>query len=147
MDILKNIDGKATQKAVEKILRQYRTYQLTTPEDLLPTVTANYSLNMPSYSRGFNSKVENAAIRNVEHYKQAKAFFERFNRAFYKLTQKERQIIVMACLEETPLFNYQISKKLHISERTFYRIKAQALYKLALALRVEVYEGDEVKSQ
>lgn len=53
----------------------------------------------------------------------------------------------MACLEETPLYNYQISKKLHISERTFYRIKAQALYKLALALYVEVYEGDEVKSQ
>lgn len=44
----------------------------------------------------------------------------------------------MACLEETPLYNYQISKKLHISEQTFYRIKAKALYKLALALRVEV---------
>lgn len=147
MDILKNIDGKATQKAIENILRQYRTYQLTTPEDLLPKVTSNYTLNMPSYSGRFHSKVENAAIRNVEHYKQAKAFFERFNHAFYKLTQKERQIIIMACLEETPLYNYQISKKLHISERTFYRIKAQALYKLALALRVEVYEGDEVKSQ
>ncbi|UED78423.1 ArpU family transcriptional regulator [Lysinibacillus sp. CD3-6] len=140
MDILKNIDGKATQKAIEKVLRQYRTYQLTTPEDMLPTITANYTLNMPSYSGGFHSKVENAAIRNVEHYKQAKAFFERFNRGFYKLSQKERQIIVMACLEETPLFNYQISKKLNISERTFYRIKAQALYKLAL--RVEVYEGE-----
>ncbi|MEQ6048484.1 ArpU family phage packaging/lysis transcriptional regulator [Lysinibacillus capsici] len=119
MDILKNIDGKATQKAIEKVLRQYRTYQLTTPEDLLPTITANYTLNIPSYSRGFHSKVENTAIRNVEHYKQAKAFFERFNRVFYKLKQKERQIIVMACLEETPLYNYQISKKLHISERTF----------------------------
>jgi len=147
VDILKNIDGKATQKAIEKILRQYRTYQLTTPEDFLPTITANYTLNMPSYSGRFHSKVENTAIRNIEHYKQAKAFFERFNRAFYKLTQKERQIIVMACLEETPLYNYQISKKLHISERTFYRIKAQALYKLALALQVEVYQGDEVKSQ
>jgi len=45
-----------------------------------------------------------------------KAFFERFNRAYYKLTQKERQIIVMAFLEETPLYNYQISRKLHISE-------------------------------
>lgn len=50
MDILKNIDGKATQKAIEKVLRQYRTYQLTTSEDLLPSVTSNYTLNMPSYS-------------------------------------------------------------------------------------------------
>lgn len=75
MDILKNIDRKATQKAIENILRQYRTYQLTTPEDLLPTITANYTLNMPSYSGGFHSKVENATIRNVEHNKQAKGFF------------------------------------------------------------------------
>ncbi|AHN24272.1 hypothetical protein T479_12710 [Lysinibacillus varians] len=77
----------------------------------MPTVTANYTLNMPSYRGGLNSKVENAAIRNVEYYKQAKAFFEKFNRAFLKLTQKERQIIVMACLEETPLFNYQSERQ------------------------------------
>ncbi len=51
----------------------------------------------------------------------------------------------MAFLEEIPKFNYEISDELSISERTFYRMKSQALYKLALALRVEVYE-DEVKS-
>ncbi len=147
MDILKNIDGNATQKAIENVLRQYRTYQLTTPEDLLPTITPKYTLEMPSFGGGIHSKVENAAIRNVEHYKQAENFFERFNRGFYKLTQKERQIIVMACLEEVPMFNYQISKELHISERTFYRIKAQALYKLALALRIEVYQEEEVVTQ
>ena len=51
----------------------------------------------------------------------------------------------MAFLDEVPKFNYEISNELCISERTFYRMKAQALYKLALALRVEVYE-EEVKS-
>lgn len=61
------------------------------------------------------------------------------------MTQKERQIIMMACLEEVPMFNYHIAKELHISERTFYRIKAQALYKLAL--RVEVYQEEEVTTQ
>ena len=147
MDILKNIDGKATQKAIENVLRQYRTYQLTTPEDLLPTITPKYTLEMQSFGGGIHSKVENAAIRNVEYYKQAERFFERFNRGFYKLNQKERQIIVMACLEEVPMFNYHISKELHISERTFYRIKAQALYKLALALRVEIYQEEEVTTQ
>ncbi|MGE6601501.1 hypothetical protein ACQKEY_07220 [Lysinibacillus fusiformis] len=62
MDILKNIDGKATQKAIENVLRQYRTYQLTTPEDLLPTITPKYTLEMPSFGGGIHSKVENAAI-------------------------------------------------------------------------------------
>ena len=146
MEILKSIDGKATQQAIEKVLRQYRTYQLTTPEDLLPTITPKYTLEMPSFGGTVNSKVENAAIKNVEHYKQAEKFFERFNRGFYKLTRKERQIIIKAFLEEVPMFNYQIASELNVSERTFYRMKAQALYKLALALRVEVYQGEEVMS-
>lgn len=145
MDMLKSIDGKATQKAIEKVLRQYRTYQLTTPEDLLPTITPKYTLEMPSFGGGVNSKVENAAIKNVELYKQAEKFFERFNRGFYKLTKRERQIIIMAFLEEIPMFNYQVANELNVSERTFYRMKSQALYKLALALRVEVYQEDEVK--
>lgn len=145
MEMLKNIDGKATQKAIEKVLRQYRTYQLTTPEELLPTITPKYTLEMTSFGGGVNSKVENAAIRNVEHYSQAEKFFARFNHGFYKLTKKERQLIIMAFLDEVPKFNYEISIELCISERTFYRMKAQALYKLALALRVEVYE-EEVKS-
>ncbi|MGE7024146.1 ArpU family phage packaging/lysis transcriptional regulator [Solibacillus cecembensis] len=145
MEILNSIDGKATQQAIEKVLRQYRTYQLTTPEDILPTITPKYTLDMPSFGGGVHSKVESAAIKNVEHYLQAEKFFDRFNRGFYKLTKKERQLIIMSFLEEVPKFNYEISNELCISERTFYRMKQQALYKLALALRVEVYE-EEVKS-
>ena len=130
MDILKSIDGKATQKAIEKILRQYRTYKLTTPEEFLPTITPKYTLEMPSFGGEVQSKVENAAIKNVEHYRQAEKFFERFNHGLYKLTKKERQLIVMAFLEGVPKFNYEISNELCISERTFYRLKQQALYKL-----------------
>ncbi len=49
-----DIHGKATQKAIEKVLQQYLKYQLTTPEELLPTITANYTLDMPSYGDGFH---------------------------------------------------------------------------------------------
>lgn len=146
MDMLKNIDGKATQKAIEKMLRQYRTYQLTTPEDFLPTITPKYTLEMPSFDGIVSSKVENAAIKNIEHFQQAQKFFERFNRGFYKLSRRERQIIIKAFLEEFPMFNYQIASELNVSERTFYRMKAQAMYKLALALRVEVYEEEAISS-
>lgn len=100
---------------------------------------------MTSFGGVVNSKVENTAIRNVDHYRQAEKFFTRFNHGFYKLSKKERQLIIMAFLDEVPMFNYEISNELCISERIFYRMKAQALYKLALALRVEVYE-EEVKS-
>lgn len=61
---------------------------------------------------------------------------------FFKLNKKEREIITKVYLEEMPLLNYQIANELSISSSTFYRMKAQALYKLALALRVEVYSTD-----
>ncbi|WP_339216245.1 ArpU family phage packaging/lysis transcriptional regulator [Solibacillus sp. FSL W8-0372] len=147
MDVLNNLDGKATQEAIERELRQYRTYQLTTPEELLPTITPRYTLEMPSFGGGVHSKVESSAINNVEHYCQAERFFARFNRGFYKLSKKERQLIVMSYLEEVPMINYQIAQELCVSERTFYRIKAQALYTLAIALRVAVYKDEDgVKS-
>lgn len=142
---LRNIDGKATKDQLEKVFRQYRTYQLTTPEDLLPTITPRYTLEMPSFGGGVHSKVESAAIKNIEHFKQVEEFFGRFSHGFYKLTKKERQLIVMAYLDEVPKRNYEIFRELCVSERTFYRIKDQALYKLALALRLEVYE-EEVSS-
>ena len=68
MDILKNIDGKAIQKAIENVLRQYGPYQLTTSEDLLPTITPKYTLDVSSFNGRIHSKVENAAILNVEHF-------------------------------------------------------------------------------
>lgn len=144
MDQLRSIDGKATQAKIENVLRQYRTYMLTTPEELLPTITPKYTLEMRGNTGSVYSKTENAAIRNVELYQKAEKFFENFNRGFYRLSYKEREIIVKAFLEEEPAFNYQIANELNVSERTYYRMKSQALYKLALALRVEVYE--EAKS-
>lgn len=145
MELLQNIDVKETQKAIERILRQYRTYQLTAPEDMLPSLTPKYTLELPANTGAVNSKTENAAVKNAEFQKQASKFFERFNRAYRKLTYKEREIIAKACLEEEPKFNYEIAGELNLSERTFYRIKSQAMYKLALAMHVVVYEGDRKK--
>lgn len=145
MELLKNIDGKATQVAVEKQLRQYRTYQLTTPEEFLPTITPKYTMEMPSFGGGVQSKVESAAIKSVDNYREAMKFFEKFNRAFYKLSKKERQIIVLAYLDEVPRYNYEVASELSVAERTYFRIKQKAMYTLALALQVIVYQEEEVK--
>lgn len=145
MELLQNIDVKETQKSIEKVLRQYRTYQLTAPEEMLPSLTPKYTLELPASTGMVNSKTENAALKNAEFQKQATKFFERFNRAYRKLSYKEREIIAKACLDEEPKFNYEIADELNLSERTFYRIKSQAMYKLALAMHVVVYEDDTKK--
>lgn len=147
MNLLQNIDVKETQKSIERVLRQYRTYYLTAPEEMLPSLTPKYTLELPVNTGMVNSKTENAALKNAEFQKQASKFFDRFNRAFRKLTYKEREVIAKACLEEEPRFNYEIADELNLSERTFYRIKSQAMYKLALAMHVVVYEEDTQKKE
>lgn len=141
-DLLNNIDGKATQKAVEAVLRQYRTYMLTAPEDMMPAVTAKYTLEKPYYSNVKQSGVEKAAVKGADFMQEYIKFFSWFNRGLCKLTQIERQLISLAYLDVEPMYNYEIYTELRMSESKFYRIRSQALYKLALGLRVEVYQQE-----
>lgn len=146
LDLLNNLDGRATQKAVEKVLRQYRTYLLTVPEENMPAITAKYTIEMPNFSNQFNSGVENKALENVEFPMKFSKFLSYFNRGFIKLNKVERQIISMCYLEEEAMYNYEIYTMLNMSESKFYRLRTRALYKLALGLGIEVYQVDEVKT-
>lgn len=144
IEILKNIDGEATQKAIENILRQYRTFMLTTPDDFMPSITAKYTLEMPTFSNVKQSSVENAAIKSVDEFKKYEKFFLWFNRGLCKLTMIERRIITLTFLDKEHMFDYEVYTELRISKSKYYRVRNRALYKLAMALGVEVYQEDEV---
>lgn len=142
-DLLNNINGKLTQDAVETVLRQYRTYMLTTPEDMMPSITAQYTLEMPNYSNVKQSGVENSAVRMAEYDREYVKFITQFNRGLRKLSKTERQIISSAFLDVEPLYNYEVYTEMRMSESKYYRLRRSALYKLAIGLGVEVYETEE----
>lgn len=142
-ETLDQIDSEATQNAVEEMLRQYRTYMLTVPENRMPSLTANYTLEMPNYSTVKQSAVENAAIENVDAESKRQRFFIRISKGLRKLTTIERQLIALKYLQMEPLYNYEVYTELSISESKFYRQRNRALYKLALALGVEKYSDLE----
>lgn len=142
-DLLNNINGKLTQDAVETVLRQYRTYMLTTPEDMMPAITAQYTLEMPNYSNVKQSGVENSAVKMAEYDQECIRFFTRFNRGLRKLSRMERQIISSAFLDVEPMYNYEVYTEMRMSESKYYRLRRSALYKLAIGLGIEVYESEE----
>lgn len=142
-DNLSQIDSAATQKAVEEKLRQYRTYMLTVPEDKMPSLTAHYTLEMPNYSNMKKSAVEDAAIENVDADIKREKFFSWISMGMRRLTKMERKLIAFKYLQMEPMYNYDICAELNISESSFYRIRNQALYKLALSLRIEKYIDSE----
>lgn len=142
---LPEIDRDATKKVVESTLEKYRLYSLQLSLDKLPSVTAKYTLVPPSPSLP-SSSTETAALANYEYERERAKFIEWMLRAVNRLSNQERKLIIQRYLMENEEFDYQVYANLNISERQYYRVKARAFYKLAFALKIEVYKEKEVST-
>ncbi|WP_044737266.1 ArpU family phage packaging/lysis transcriptional regulator [Geobacillus kaustophilus] len=142
LSFLRDTDGEKTKEAVEAALEKYRMYMLTVQDELLPKVTQTYSLVPPSQTNAFHSSTEDAAIKKVDFERERDEYMERIRRAVNRLNKMERELIIKRymCLEEPR--DYDVYNEMGISESTFYRIREKAFYKLAFALRIEVYKEE-----
>ncbi|NUK31026.1 ArpU family transcriptional regulator [Parageobacillus sp. VR-IP] len=137
---LDEIDRKATKKAVEAALEKYRMFLFTLSLDQLPRVTQQYSLVPPSNTNKFHSSTEEMAIRNADYERERDEYVKRVTAAINRLSKWERAIIIRRYISEDDMYDYEIYNDLGMSERKYYRIKSRAFYKLAFALRIEVYK-------
>ncbi|MDL2028221.1 ArpU family transcriptional regulator [Bacillus subtilis] len=137
---LPQIDEEATKAKAEQLLDQYRLYLLQVPDDFLPKVTPTYSIVPPSITNEFHSSTEDTALKRLDWEIQRDKFLKRIQRAVNRLTQRERQIIVMLYMQPEELCDYEVYTEMNMSHRNYYRVKAKAFYRLAFALREEVYK-------
>ncbi|MCM3241312.1 ArpU family transcriptional regulator [Cytobacillus oceanisediminis] len=142
---LPEFDRKETQKNVENALELYRLYLLTIPEEKLPKVTASYSLVPPSNTNGFHSSTEDIAIERADEDRAREEYVERFRKAVNKLSPREREAVILRYLGDEELFDYEVYNQLGMSESYYHqKFKPRIFYKLALALKIEVYKKKEV---
>lgn len=142
---LPEFDRKETQKNVENALELYRLYLLTIPEEKLPKVTASYSLVPPSNTNGFHSSTEEIAIDRADADRAREEYVERFRKAVNKLSPREREAVILRYLGDEELFDYEVYNQLGMSESYYHqKFKPRIFYKLALALKIEVYKKKEV---
>ncbi|UHH06377.1 ArpU family transcriptional regulator [Bacillus subtilis] len=134
------IDEEATKLKAEKLLDQYRLYLLQVPDDFLPKVTPTYSIVPPSITNEFHSSTEDSALKRLDWEIQRDKFLKRIQRAVNRLSQRERQIIVMLYMQPEEMYDYEVYAEMDLSQRSYYRIKAKAFYRLAFSLREEVYK-------
>lgn len=135
------IDKKKTKERVLDALEKYRMYALQVSLDRLPSITASYSLtpisgNLPT------SATENAAIANVDYEKAREKYINWIVRGVNRLPERDRSIVYMRYLQADEMFDYQIQAELHMSERSYYRVKALIFERLGSALNIEVYKGE-----
>ncbi|MEK4024463.1 ArpU family phage packaging/lysis transcriptional regulator [Sporosarcina sp. FSL W7-1283] len=139
---LPEIDRDRTKEAVEQALEKYRLYSLQVSLDRLPSITASYSFTPPS-AKLPSSSTEQAAIANIDYEQARLKYINWIANAVNRLTKTERMIIHKRYLQDTELFDYQIYTEFNMSERNYYRMKARMFYKLAFALKIEVFKEGE----
>ncbi|MEC0282309.1 ArpU family phage packaging/lysis transcriptional regulator [Terribacillus saccharophilus] len=140
--VLPEIDRVKTKERIEELLEEYRMLLLQVELDCLPKVTAGFTLVPPTNTNAFHSSTEDAAIKNVDYQIHRDNFLSRIQKAVNRLAYQERGIIIQRHMQQEELYDYEVYNELGMSERKYYRIKARAFYKLAFALKEEVYVQD-----
>ncbi|MEB9430759.1 ArpU family phage packaging/lysis transcriptional regulator [Bacillus cereus group sp. MYBKT14-1] len=134
------LDEEETKNEVEKVFEEYRMYLSQMPSDILPKVTASYSIVPPSVTNEFNSSTENIAIERVQYEMARDKFMNWVHRAVNRLPKRERQIIHMYYMEEEKGYDPDIMDEVKLGRTTYYKVKGKALLRLAFSLRKEVFK-------
>ncbi len=115
---------------------------LTVPDEWLPKVTQTYSLVPPSNTSAFYSSTESVAIKKADFDRERDEHMEKVRRAVNRLNKMERELIIKRYMTLEEPRDYDVYNDMCISESKYYRVREKAFYKLAFALRIEVYKEE-----
>lgn len=136
------LDEKETWRRVEERLESARLYKRFGFIRREAKLTATYS-DMPRSNTNVTSdQTADIAMHNVDREEQLQREYDQVMRAVGRLAKTQRRIIEERYLGDEDVLDINAYMTLDMPERTYYYAKAKAIYRLAFALRLEVYEGD-----
>ncbi|MGE6588413.1 ArpU family phage packaging/lysis transcriptional regulator [Bacillus mycoides] len=146
LTFLPKIDRKATQVRLEEILENVRIYRQFGMIRNEMRVTASSEVRYHGPTNIVGMSAEDVALANVamsERELKLQRLSFQIDKALSRFSKNQRDIIVKRYLEDEEVFDYMVYNDIGMSERTYRRNKSNAFYKLAFALRLEVYETEE----
>ncbi|MGG4289941.1 ArpU family phage packaging/lysis transcriptional regulator [Priestia megaterium] len=138
--LIRAIDRKETKENVERAFADYRMYMMAVPDDIMPKVTPSYSILPPSNTNALYSSTEDTAIKRVDYKRKRDNFMKRVQKAVNRLSKRERELIIKTYMTYEDVYAFDVYNEMGISERTYYRWRESAFYKLAFALDLQVYK-------
>lgn len=133
-------EKKTRDKAVHALLKYTKCLDLVSSmslESMAYGRNENYS-GVTSSGNKFESKVEVTFDKFEKLQYECSAHIQKVEEALASLTDQERNILKEFYLKDKSAMS--IYSKLHVSERTFYRQKNQALLKMSYAMRTVVFD-------
>ncbi|MHB0798260.1 ArpU family transcriptional regulator [Bacillus thuringiensis] len=152
LSFLSKIDRAATQEKVEEILENVRIYKQFGMIRKEMKVTPSYKVRQHGPTHIVGKPLEDVAIANLQQSEREEwlelisfridQFLNRLGNG--SAGRIQRDIISKRYLEEEDVCDYMIYNEIGMAERTYRRWKSRAFYNLAFALRLEVYETEEI---
>ncbi|HFK1544957.1 TPA: ArpU family phage packaging/lysis transcriptional regulator [Bacillus albus] len=145
LTFLPKIDRKATQIYLERILENVRIYRQFGVIRNEMKVTASSEVRYHGPTNVVGQPAEDVALENVELSKREERLqllSSQIDNVLSRFSTSQRDIIVKRYLEDEEVFDYTVYNEIGMSERTYRRNKSNAFYKLAFALRLEIYETE-----
>lgn len=138
---LLRLDQDATRQRVEEALETARIYKHFGLFRREVGMTPNYEPRFHGATNQISKPTENVASWNVDTEERMRETYEAIERAVKRLPPKQREIINKKYLDEPEeVYDFNVCQEVHLSERTYRRVKTKALFNLAFALRLEVWE-------
>ncbi|MED1954860.1 ArpU family phage packaging/lysis transcriptional regulator [Brevibacillus centrosporus] len=141
---LPEIDEEATAERVKEYLDRARDFiRMGFHPGIVAATTYGYSDVPPTQTNAFHSSTENTAVKNVDIEAQRKNHVQRVLNAIKHLSKRERKIITTRWFGDDDLTDLDAYTELEMSHGTYYKYRAKAYYRLAFALKIEVYKNVE----
>lgn len=138
---LPEIDRKAMREAVEEALNTARFYKQVGYEPKETKITPSYEPRFHGPTNVTTSTTESSAIDNVDIPEMRRQHVAKVEWALSRLKKVEREIIIRRYLDQESAFDYKVAEELFLSQRTYDRHKARAIYTLGFALKLERYKS------
>lgn len=136
------IDIPATRVAVEERLeeiRQFRQFGLIRREAAL---TYSYEPRYHGTTHMVGRPVEQTAVGNADREMELRKKSELLDKAMESLNKMQREVIERSYFDPEGEYDFISCGEMGVSDRTYRRIKAEAIKLLAVAMKLEVYLKD-----
>mgnify|MGYP002507190048 CR=1 FL=1 len=134
------LDEKETWRRVEERLESARLYKRFGFIRREAKITAAYS-DMPRSNTGVTSdQTADISIYNVDREEELQRKHDQIMKAVGRLARLQREIIQLRYLDDEEVTDINVYGELNVSERSYYYAKSKAMYRLAFALALEVFE-------
>ncbi|PGN60756.1 ArpU family transcriptional regulator [Bacillus cereus] len=146
LTFLPKIDRKATQLRLEQLLENVRIYRQFGMIRNEMKVTASCEIRYHGPTNIVGKPAEEIALANIamsEREVKLRRLSFQIDKVLSRFSKNQRNIIVKRYLEDEEVFDYMVYNEIGMCERTYRRNKSNAFYKLAFALRLEVYETED----